>query len=199
MGQSSTAGDPEAGLTVVELSVTLAVLSVAMVMVFSVLDVVQRGVVKVESRSRGLDEARLAASQIDRQIRSGNVLYTPESSGMSLRVYTQANGVQKCVQWQVVGRQLQWRSWTTTWVTDGNVSAWRVVADDVANATVVPPVPLFSLDTSQPEFGQRVMRISILANDDERAGRPARVDLSVTGRNTQSGYSGAVCNDVPPL
>lgn len=199
MGQSSTTGDPEAGLTVVELSVTLAVLSVAMVMVFSVLDVVQRGVVKVESRSRGLDEARLAASQIDRQIRSGNVLYTPESSGMSLRVYTQANGVQKCVQWQVVGRQLQWRSWTTTWVTDGNVSGWRVVADDVANATVVPPVPLFSLDTSQPEFGQRVMRISILANDDERAGRPARVDLSVTGRNTQSGYSGAVCNDVPPL
>ncbi len=182
-----------------ELSVTMAVLSVAMVMVLSVLDVVQRGVVQVESRSRGVDEARLAVRQIDRQIRSGNVLYTPESSGMALRVYTQANGVQKCVQWRVVGRQLQWRSWATTWLTDGNVSPWRVVADDVANATVVPPVPMFSLDTSQPEFGQRVMRISILAIDDERAGRPARVDLSVTGRNTQSGYSGAVCNDVPPL
>jgi len=189
----------EDGMTVVEVAVTMAILSVVMVMVFSVLDVVQRGVVRAESRSASVDEARLAVRQIDRQIRSGNVLYTPESSGMALRVYTQANGAQKCVQWRIVGRQLQWRSWATTWVTDGNVSAWRVVADDVVNATVVPPVPMFSLDTSQPEFGQRVMKISIVANDDERAGRPTRVDLSVTGRNTQSGYSGAVCDDVPPL
>jgi hypothetical protein len=177
----------------------MAILSVVMVMALSLLDVVQRGVVKVESRSRSVDEARLAARQIDRQIRSGNVLYTPESGGMALRVYTQANGEQKCVQWRVLGRQLQWRSWATTWATDGNVSPWRVAAEDVVNATAVPAVPLFSLDTSQPEFGQRVMKVSIVANDSERSGRAARVDLSVTGRNTQSGYSNSVCNAVPPL
>ena len=183
----------------VEVTVTLAILSVVMVMVLSVLDVVQRGVVKAESRSRSVDEARLAAQQIDRQIRSGNVLYSPENGGMALRVYTQANGAQKCVQWRLAGRHLEWRSWTTTWSTDGNVSPWKLAAEEVANATVVPAVPLFTLDTSQVEFGQRVMRVAIVANDDERAGRPVRVDLSVTGRNTQYGYSGSVCNDVPPL
>ncbi len=153
----------------------------------------------MEGRSRSVDEARLAARQIDRQIRSGNVLYTPESGGMALRVYTQANGEQKCVQWRLAGRQLQWRSWATTWVIDGNVSPWRVAADDVVNATVAPPVPMFALDTSQPEYGQRVMKVAIIAHDDARSGAPVRVELSVSGRNTHAGYSGSVCNQVPPL
>lgn len=190
---------PESGATLVEVSVTLVVLSLLSAMVLAVLDVVQRGVVKAEGRSRSVDEARLAARQIDRQIRSGNVLYTPESGGMALRVYTQANGEQKCVQWRLAGRQLQWRSWATTWATDGNVSPWRVAADDVVNAAVSPAVPLFALDTSQPEFGQRVMRIAILAKDDAGSGGQARVDLSVTGRNTLSYGSSTVCNDIPPL
>jgi len=190
---------PESGASLLEVTITLALLSVVTAMILAVLDVVQRGVVKAESRSRSVDEARLAARQIDRQIRSGNVLYTPESGGMALRVYTQANGEQKCVQWRLAGRQLQWRSWATTWATDGNVSPWRVAADDVVNAVVSPAVPLFALDTSQPEFGQRVMRIAIVANDDDRSGSPARIDLSVTGRNTQSYGSSTVCNDVPPL
>ncbi len=184
-------------MTVVELAVTMAVLSAVVVILVGILDVVQRGVVKAGSRSRNLDEARVAVRQIDRQIRSGNVLYTPEDGGMSLRIYTQANGVQKCVQWRVLGRQLRWRSWTTTWVVDGNVSAWKVAADDVANAAS-PAVPLFALDTSQPEFGQRVMKVAIVTRNSERAGEPVRVDLSVTGRNTHYGYSSSVCDQVPP-
>lgn len=178
-----------------ELAVTTAVLALVVVMVVSLLDVVQRGVVQAESRSVGVDQARLAVRQIDRQIRSGNVLYTPEEGGMALRIYTQANGAQRCVQWKVVGRQLQWRSWATTWLTDGNVSAWRVAADDVVNATVVPAVPLFSLDASQPAFfGQRVMNVSVLTRHKDRSGQPVRVDLSVTGRNTQFGYSSTTCS-----
>ncbi|MDP9072503.1 MAG: hypothetical protein M3N68_14710 [Actinomycetota bacterium] len=188
----------ERGLTVVELVVTMAVLAVVVPMALTLLDTVQRGVVAQQSRSDSTDQARLAAQQVDRQIRSGNVLYQPESGGMSLRVYTQANASQKCVQWRVLGRQLQWRSWTTTWLVDGDVSPWRVAADDVVNANVVPPVPVFALDTSQVEFGQRIMRVSILVNDSERAGRPVRIDLSVTGRNTQSGSAASACSDVPP-
>ena len=188
----------ERGLTVVELVVTMAVLAVVVPMALTLLHTVQRGVVAQQSRSDSTDQARSAAQQVDRQIRSGNVLYQPESGGMSLRVYTQANAAQRCVQWRVLDRQLQWRSWTTTWLVDGSVSGWRVAADDVVNATVVPPVPVFALDTSQVEFGQRIMRVSILTNDSERAGRPTRIDVSVTGRNTQSRSAASVCNDVPP-
>ncbi len=188
----------EQGITLVELAVTTAVLSLVVVMVLAVLDTVQRGVVKAESRSAGVDQARLAARQIDRQIRSGNVLYTPEGGGMSLRIYTQADGVQKCVQWRVEGRLLQWRSWTTTWLTDGNVSPWKIAAENVVNAAVVPTVPLFALDTSQPEFGQRLMRVVIVTRSNDRAGEPARVELSVTGRNTSYGFSPSVCSQAPP-
>ena len=84
----------------------------------------------------------------DRQIRSGNVLYDPGTEndaangitpGQSVRIYTQANVAargQRCVQYRIYGGSLQQRSWSTIWRTDASVSPWRIVADNVVNATV---------------------------------------------------------------
>ena len=89
-----------------------------------------------------MDQARLGVQQLDRQIRSGNLIYNPAAEndsangiqpGLSLRVYTQSNSVQRCVQWRIYNKLLQTRSWTTTWQVDDIVTAWRTVADHIVN------------------------------------------------------------------
>lgn len=187
----------QSGFTLLETVVSMSILSIVLVMTLTILNVVQRSVAKETVRSEITDEVRLAAQQVDKQIRSGNVLYAATSGGMALKIYTQANGTQKCVEWRIQGDQLQWRSWNTTWLLDGVVSGWRIAARDVVNATQSPPVPAFTLDTSQSQFGNRLMRISFLTQRGASNGRPARLDLSISGRNTEYGYPTSACDSAP--
>lgn len=159
------------------------------------------------------DQVRLAIQQIDQQVRSGNLIYDPTqeatgtagpacnptttptdscvASGFSLRVYTQANGANKCVQWRVYNQTLQSRSWNQ----DGSsVTDWTTIADDISNADSAPPVSPFSLD-STPSYGGRVLDIDIVVNEGQ--GATGQVQSSVTGRNTEYGYPNSVCAVVP--
>jgi hypothetical protein len=115
----------ERGITLVELIITISLLSVVMVMLLTVMTSVQSNLVRQTSRSSSNDQARLAVQELDREIRSGNVLYDPslESDashfifpGMSLRIYTQSNATtreggglsgERCVQWRIKYRKYQ--------------------------------------------------------------------------------------------
>lgn len=170
-----------------EFLVAISVFAIALVIALTSLNSVQRSVIRADNRNETNDQARLAVEQLDRQIRSGNLLYDPENGGFSLRVYTQANGTQRCVQWRIMGGELQTRSWPETYPLNGTVSGWRTVADGIVNTAAQPP---FTLPAG---FDKRLIEIDLRVNRNPNSGSTVRVTASVAGRNTQYQYAANVC------
>lgn len=184
------------GVTLVELLISMGIFGLALAMTYTVLLSVQAQTRDTTSRADSVGNARIALQQIDRQVRSGNVLYNPasESLPLSMRIYTQANGDQRCVQWQVTGGKLRTRSWSPTWQTDGLVSTWAVVAHDVVNTASTPP---FALQGGSTAYGSRLVDISLLVKSPTSKGKPVDVTSSLSGRNTAYGYDPGVCSPIP--
>src|SRR4051812_18028874 len=140
----------DAGVTLIELLVSMIVFSVVIAAAYTALFMVQTQTKDTMGRADAVQQAKLAVAQMDRQVRSGNVLYDPANESslgfpMSMRIYTQANGDQKCVQWQITGSSLKMRSWSPQWQTDHDVTAWVTAARDLANQTGVAGDVPFSL------------------------------------------------------
>lgn len=201
----------EEGMTLVELLVAISILGIVALVFTSTLGAVQRRVVDQERLSRTLDQARLAIQQLDREIRSGNVLYDPalENAGVpscagclpgyTLRVYTQSNaptrGGYRCGLWQIDDqRRLLVRYWPPSDPADA--TAWRVVATGVVNRELSEPA--FELE-DDPLKGDRTVNVSLAVNEDlaNRPGQTVRVQASLTGRNTSYDYPVNVCAQVP--
>ena len=198
-------------MTLLELLMVMMLLGVVVTVFMTTFMNVQTNFQRQSDRSQGNDQARLAVEQIDREVRSGNLLYDPVIEddptngiypGMSLRVYTQTNAptrdpANRCLQWRIFDTELQVRSWSVTWHTDGVVTTWRVVADHVVNQSNNPQTPAFMLD---PELtkGSRTLVVNILVNQSKSSGRDIQVKSSVTGRNTGYGYPQDICSDIPP-
>jgi type II secretory pathway pseudopilin PulG len=203
-------------MTLIELTVSMALLSIAAVVFLSTLAFVQRAVNTQGTRSVTNDQARLAMEQLDHEIRSGNLLYDPAleydpdpahgvSAGMSLRIYTQTNANvrnpgNQCVQWRILDQVLTERHWATNWRDDpaALVTDWVIVADNIQNQEVTPQVSAFALDPD-PAKGGRVIVVSLLVNaGNGSASANVLIQESVTGRNTEYGYPSQVCADIPP-
>lgn len=192
-------------MTVIEISIAMGLLSVLLAVAMTFITLFQRTVQTAAERSIANDTVRLAVQRMDRLIRSGNIIYDPSDTaygtgdGMQLRVYTQANGDQKCVEWRISGSALDSRSWDPLWQTTdpGLVEGWSPITDGLANAAISPVEPAFSLDAEQAEYGSRVLRVRLLTSED-LDDHEARVEASITGRNTQFDYPVAVCATAPP-
>jgi prepilin-type N-terminal cleavage/methylation domain-containing protein len=192
----------ERGFTLVELVITMSMLLVVIGIFFGTLERVWRGVLRQEDRSNANDQARLAVEQLDREIRSGNVLYDPAAevpAGYSLRIYTQANASTRtpafqCVQWRIDERELIRRSWPPG--EPGEVTDWRVIATDVVNEDEAQPA--FSLDPDTDKGG-RIVDIVLLVNSTpgDATNRTVRIETSLTGRNTSFGFPANVCEPLP--
>jgi prepilin-type N-terminal cleavage/methylation domain-containing protein len=189
-----------AGFSMIELTITVALFAVVLTTILQVLTTSDQVLARAQARSNTNDQARLAIEQIDRQVRSGNLLYDPASEsnsalgispGLGLRIYTQANSLQRCVQWRVLNQKLQTRAWTTTWATDGNVGTWRTVVTGVTNTTATPA---FSLATGS---SGRTLNVDLLVNTIGSDAGTTEIKSAVTGRNTQYGYPSSVCSSVP--
>jgi prepilin-type N-terminal cleavage/methylation domain-containing protein len=204
----------EEGYTLIEMTTAMTILALVSVIYLAVMASVQKDFERQSDRSFDNDQARLAVEHLDREIRSGNVLYDPSLEndpgngvypGMSLRIYTQTNANirnpgNRCVQWRVLGGELQRRDWATTWQVDGNVTPWRVVAENIVNQPNPPnppTVPVFGLDPD-PNKGGRTIVVTLLVNEDPDSGSAVRIDHSLTGRNTQYGYPNNICAVIPP-
>jgi prepilin-type N-terminal cleavage/methylation domain-containing protein len=213
---------PEAGFTLIEMVITVSILSLVLIIVTSVLFSVQSSFSRETIRSDTNDQARLAVQQLDREVRSGNLLYNPYPAaplppwasdpangiypGMSLLIYTQTNATtqtpgNRCVQWRIMNQQLQSRDWSTEWRTDDIVDPWRVIATGIQNQVVNPQVSAFTLDPDTNKGG-RTMVVTLLVNTNTTSnttnGNTESFQLSVTGRNTSYGYPSTVCTDIPP-
>ena len=192
----------ERGFTLPELAITLSMLLVVTGTFLGVLDSVNRGVVRQQDRSISNDQARLAVERLDREIRSGYVLYNPADevqANYSLRIYTQANATTRtpsfqCVQWLIEDQQLLRRFWPPG--EPENVDAWRVVAENVVN--VLEGQPAFALDPD-PDKGGRTVDIILMVNStpDDPTNRTVRIETSLTGRNTSYGFPVDVCDPAP--
>lgn len=202
-GRVRGTGDDQ-GLTLVELLVSMAIFSTIIGFVYGVLITVQKQSVDVQAREQSVGNARLAIEQMDRQIRSGNVLYDPNDTTdpgylpLSMRIYTQANGDEKCVQWQILNGRLRTRSWSTTWQTDANISAWSMVAGNVLNTTADATQP-FALPAGTTAFGKRLINVNLRVKSPSDKGGEQVIQTSLSGRNTQYGYDTGVCSPVPPV
>lgn len=189
------------GVSLVEVMVTLGLLGLVLA-IFSTAMVSMFGSVHTaERRSESNDAVRLAMQELDRQMRSGNVIRDPSlevPAGMSLRIYTQTNAPtateeNRCVQWRVLDERLQTRAWPHD--NPAAATTWRTVAEHIYNE--VRGRTAFEFDDDQPGFGQRIVRVSFVVNRDERAGSDSEVSASLTGRNVQFGFPLTLCETIP--
>ncbi len=201
------------GMTLVELMVSVSLMIVVVTIFTTVLLSVQKGVIRQQARSEINDQARLALEQMDREIRSGNVLYDPASepaatcAGLdcqptfSVRVYTQVNADtrqatyggdgQHCVQWVIDDQQLFRRAWEVGATEDLN--GWRMVAEGVVNREPSVNLPAFSL----PNEDSKVLDITLMMNSrfgSKDPPRTVRMDTSIAIRNAGTGDP---CSPIP--
>jgi hypothetical protein len=192
----------QSGTSIPELAVGLSVMLVVAGAFLSVVISLQTNLVRQQRRSDNNDQARLAVEQLDREIRSGNVLYNPATEPVgfySLRVYTQANAPTRtpafqCVQWLIEDEQLKRRHWPPN---EPELAVpWRIVAEGIVNRTLGEEA--FQLDP-EPSKGGRTVMINLTVNGSlaEDPAATIRIQTSLTGRNTSLGFSSDVCADLP--
>ena len=191
------------GVTLIELLVTMIVFSMVIAAAYAALFTVQTQTKDTVARADAVQQAKLAVAQMDRQIRSGNVLYDPAQEAalgfpMSMRVYTQANGEEKCVQWQILNGTLRMRSWSPAWQSDGNVTSWIVAARDIANQSGVAADTPFALAGGASPYSARVVNIFLRVKSPDSKGQRYDVATSLAGRNTVYGYDTSTCSPIPP-
>lgn len=208
----------DAGMTLTELLVSMIVFSVAIGMVYSAVILTLQWSRETQQSAEAVNELRQGLARIDRQVRSGNVLFSPEdedtwvgtcqdggvgsNAGTCMRIFTQSNGDHKCVQWQLApdpaggaGRVLQMRSWETDWQSGGSVDPWSVIARDVHFVAGTTPMP-FTLEGASTPYKERMLRVHLEVMD-ERQNDPVQIASSLTGRNTSYGYDSGQCEPVP--
>jgi prepilin-type N-terminal cleavage/methylation domain-containing protein len=197
----------EDGFTLGELIVASAILSIVLLVFTTTLATVQRSVSEQQVRSTNNDNVRLALENLDRLVRSGNVLSDPSivntdckatgSAYQCLLAFSQANGTTllpaRCIQWRVEGTSLETRWWepgekaTTT-------TAWREVATGIQNLQTSPTTQTFRLDPDPLKQGRSVEVLFIVGTGFDGVDGPlSRVEASLTARNTSYGYLSDAC------
>jgi type II secretory pathway component PulJ len=200
-------------MTLPELVVAMSIMSLVSVVFLSTLASVQRSVVRSAEWQANNDDARVAIETIDRQLRSGAVMFSPQAvdgnTGAGFTVYTQSNAPTfrvtgtysgaRCVQWRVSGRTLQTRWWRSQYAGDWgsggvqapNTTGWRTIVTNVVNYIAPNNQPLFVLDTDPLKGGRTVNVVLLMNSSTTRANETVRIQAALTARNTSSGLVGA--------
>jgi hypothetical protein len=184
------------GFSLVEVIAFLGIFGVVIALLVSALNTTQVSLARQTARSQSNDEVRLAAQALDREVRSGDLIYDPSlesytlgqiHSGYSIRLLSEANvptrGGKRCVQFRITDEgELQRREWIPAWVSSADVSGWRTLATGIRNRT--EGLPAFS----RPQVN--LLKVVLLANERPGDGpisgqvKTVRIDLAVSGRNS---------------
>ena len=192
-------------MTLIEMMTVLAMLGLVIGFILSFLDASQKNFDRDASRSQTNDEIRLAVQSLDREVRSGNVLYDPSQEsyapgdvvgGMAVRIYTQSNDTFKCVQWRITSsQQLQRRDWSPDWQADPGslVHGWNTIATGVRNRAD-------NLGAAFSRPSTNLMVVNFWSNNDPTAKKGQAVDVkaSISGRNTIFYTSNQLCGPAVP-
>lgn len=201
--------DRQAGLTLVELLVSMSLFLVAIAMFTGSLYVVQRMQITDDQYSRANDQVHLALQTIDRQIRSGYVIKVPVApvgTDAAVKIYTEAGGKPRCVMWVVANpavvdpqtatgtKALYTTAWDPTgtdttlpssFPTFGATSKyWSQMASDLWNWIVVPgPVAPFTVTTPANTNILPTLNVAFRLNASTRDRATVEVVSSFTSRN----------------
>lgn len=208
------------GLTMTELIIAMGIFGILMAIVFSIMIMLTYQAKDSLARAESVEQARLGISHIDRQVRSGNLIANPANetfanSGVapyfSLRIYTQEDGNDQCVQWRVIDHDgdgfhdLEFRSWEPSDATDHTdwaVVAHNIVVPDAIDTTAPtgeswPPFFVDNANVGQSESQFVRITLRLLEPDASPGAKPSTVTTVVTGRNTVFGYPTSTCSNVP--
>jgi prepilin-type N-terminal cleavage/methylation domain-containing protein len=199
----------EAGFTLAELLVAMAILSIVLLVFTTTFATIQRSVSEQQIRSTNNDNIRLALENLDRHVRSGNVLIDPsipdtdcKSSGSAyqcLLTYSQSNGTTatpaRCLQWRLQGTTLQTRSWLPKPASKAaTLTNWRDVATGILNLQTTPVTKTFQLDPDPLKQNRSVEVLFLVGTGSEGIDGPiSRIEASLTARNTTYGYLSDAC------
>ena len=202
-------------MTLVELLVATMILGIVMIVVSSVFASIERSIVLQNNLSTTLDQGRLAVEQLDRELRSGNVLYDPSLenavggitsctgcvAGYTLRIYTQSNADTsagyRCELWKIdTNEQLLVRTWAPDDPTGPSTTNWRLAATGVVNRTL--STTAFALDPDTLK-ASRTLNVTLSLNSDysHHPTQTETLQAALTGRNTSYGFPSNVCSTVP--
>jgi prepilin-type N-terminal cleavage/methylation domain-containing protein len=193
------------GFTLIEMSIVGALLSVVIGATLLVMNGAQTNLGREISRTDSNDQVRLAMQSVDRDVRSGDVLYNPAdevyaagdvAAGMAMRIYTESNQPtrgKRCVQWRITSQgELQQRNWVPT-NPAGTVTGWRVTATGIKNRT--DGIAAFA----RPNPGTlNIVNIVLRSNNDATKGKTVQVSASVSGRNTTFFSANSPCGPASP-
>ncbi len=199
-------------MTLIELMVATGLLSLVLTSVFAFMNSAQNTASEQISRTSSNDQLRLAFESIDREVRSGNVIYDPAAesyapgdivSGMALRIYTESNaptrgGIAWCVQWRINSTGvLETRRWVPDWIDahdTSQVTGWRIVATGLTNRT--ENIAAFT----RVGNAENLLAVRLRENDDPTGKKGATVEVqqAVSGRNTQFFPSTRNCGPATP-
>jgi len=204
------------GVTLVELIVSMTIFTGLLTIVFSILITVSYQTSDNLARSRQVEQLRIGLMQIDRQVRSGNVISDPDNEtlagsgvepGYSLRVYTQADGVFECAQWRVIFEEgvdqgrLEYRSWDPAWQSSGLIEDWHTVAHGVVDQAQVDATADKPFTNQQAQGGSEAqsVRVTLWVKDrqSKEDSKASAVSSVLTGRNTVFGYPADECANIP--
>jgi len=205
-------------MTLVELLVSMTIFSLVIATVMGAVITLMSLSNDAFARADAQSEIRLGLADISKQVRSGNVLFSPKDEplhvgsciaaadgtdrGSCMRIFTQTNGVPRCVQWQVLLEPLggpgdailRTRNWDQNWSTTNDVSLWRTVATGLTLSSTNPP---FELEGAATPYDRRLLDVGLMAHDAERS-IDVTIESSISGRNTSYGYDTGRCEPVPP-
>lgn len=204
------------GLTLPELLIVMLVFGMVAALSVQATVMMAGSVSTTAGTANSISQVRLAPSSMERQIRSGDVLFSPAeeavpgsdcqaystAAGSCMRVYTRAGITGLCVQWQVLPDPatpglalLRTRSFAPTWQTTGAVEAWHVTARGLrAPAAADPP---FTLQGAATPFDTRLLDVTLTAPDSTNNGHDITLTSSLAGRNTTYGYDSSLCFPAP--
>lgn len=199
----------EGGFTLVEMMVAMTIMSIVLLVFTTTFSSIQRAVSDQQVRSDNNDQIRLALENLDRLVRSGNVLIDPSvadtdckttgSQYQCLLAYSQANGTTsvpaRCIQWRLQGEELQTRTWLPAPASKAlTITNWREVASGILNLQTSPQTKTFQLDPDPLKQDRTVEVLFIIGTSTEGIDGPlARVEASLTARNTSYGYLSDAC------
>ena len=98
--------------------------------------------------------------------------------------------MRRCVQWQIFGGTLRYRSWDPGWTTGSAQPAWQVVARELLSTS--------SFTRSTSGTSDQSVQVHLELKATEADGRPVVVETVLFGRNTVYGYPADICKPVPP-
>lgn len=161
----------EAGFTLVELAVALAIgITLLTLVLVSLTNTIQTGLDAVASGHANSNN-NLALNEIQREVVSSDVIYNPAtktpkattilpptgSGGYLLRLLTNYKDSTTCVQWRLTtAGKLQFRSWSINRPT--TVKHWETIVTGLLTTT-----PPFSTSTTRVSYGSRILTVSLIA------------------------------------